>query len=161
MARFPVVVGGCVIGVDLGPKVPIGVSRLLCLRTKNCSRHMIRRSNRDSLLRKEHTPEKWKWAGEMKKTMLKSHSPVRLGHLHSTTSPCLYLQVFPKFAHVCRPGRGGFLVFLGQLSSFMFMMVSLFPASKVWGARGLQKSVTLSSQDSRMTPSSINVDNII
>lgn len=70
MARFPGVVAGFVSGVDLSPRVPIGVARLLCLKDKEFyQRHMTRRRIRDGVLRKEQTPEKWEWASELQESM--------------------------------------------------------------------------------------------
>lgn len=50
----------CVTGVGLSPRVPSEIARLLYLKEKEFyQRHMIRRRIRDSILRKEQTPEKW------------------------------------------------------------------------------------------------------
>lgn len=55
-------------------------------------RHMSRRRNDDSLVRKEHMPEKWERAVEQREKVLEK-SQLLLGHPHS--------QTFQKWALCC------------------------------------------------------------
>lgn len=108
-------------------------------------RHMSRRKNRDSLVGKEHMPEKWEWAAELKEKVLKKPQPL-LDHPHSYLSRVCILQAFLKCAPCCVLTRWGrvfrlsltavfFHVNDGVAFSSLKKVVLFWPLSIAWTRR--------------------------